>query len=88
MTTFNRRQTLATMGAGPLPSGGRCAICAQGKKITWVALALYQPFRHVRGLSARSISNRLVWDVEIKFFQAAQPMAVGDCQRRLMSIMP
>ena len=76
MTTFNRRQTLATMGAAAAVGLAAPAV-AQGKKITLGALRFTS---HSGTFVAyqREYFKQAGLDVELKFFQAAQ-------QRRLSS---
>ena len=75
MTTFNRRQTLATMGAAAAVGLAAPAV-AQGKKITLGALRFTS---HSGTFVAyqREYFKQAGLDVELKFFQAAQPMAVA-----------
>ena len=75
MTTFNRRQTLATMGAAAAVGLAAPAV-AQGKKITLGALRFTS---HSGTFVAyqREYYKQAGLDVELKFFQAAQPMAVA-----------
>ena len=75
MTNFNRRQALATMGAAAAVGLATPAI-AQGRKITLGALRFTS---HAGTFVAyqRDYFKQAGMDVELKFFQAAQPMAVA-----------
>ena len=75
MTVFNRRQALATLGAATAVGLAAPAI-AQGKKITLGAL---RSTSHSGTFVAvqREYFKQAGLDVELKFFQAAQPMAVA-----------
>ncbi len=75
MVTFNRRQTLGLIGAAAA-SGLAAPAIAQNKKIVVGAL----PFTsHSASFIAaeRGYFNDAGLDVELRFFQAAQPMAVA-----------
>ncbi|THH35177.1 ABC transporter substrate-binding protein [Aliishimia ponticola] len=75
MTTLNRRQSLALMGAATL-SGLAAPAIASGKKAVVGAL----PFTSHSGSFValeRGYFAEAGLDVELKFFQAAQPMAVA-----------
>lgn len=75
MTTFNRRQALATMGAATAVGLAAPAL-AQNKKITVGALRFTSHsgsfIAYERGYFADA-----GLDVELRFFEAAQPMAVA-----------
>ncbi|MBM1557581.1 ABC transporter substrate-binding protein [Sulfitobacter mediterraneus] len=75
MITFNRRQTLATMGAAAAVGLAAPAI-AQNKKIVVGALRFTS---HSGSFVAfeRDYFKEAGLDVELRFFQAAQPMAVA-----------
>jgi NitT/TauT family transport system substrate-binding protein len=75
MTTFNRRQTLATLGAATAVGLATPAL-AQNKKIVVGALRFTS---HAGSFVAyeRGYFNAEGLDVELRFFQAAQPMAVA-----------
>lgn len=75
MTNFNRRQAIATLGAATAVGLAAPAI-AQGKKITLGALRFTS---HSGTFVAfqRDYFKQAGLDVELKFFQAAQPMAVA-----------
>lgn len=75
MINFNRRQTLGLMGAAAVTGLAAPAI-AQGKKIVVGAL----PFTSHAGSFVAAERNYFAdagLDVELRFFQAAQPMAVA-----------
>ncbi|MFK7836294.1 MAG: ABC transporter substrate-binding protein [Sulfitobacter sp.] len=75
MTTFNRRQALATFGAATAVGLATPAL-AQNKKITVGALRFTS---HSGSFVAfeRGYFAEAGLDVELRFFQAAQPMAVA-----------
>lgn len=75
MTNFNRRQAIATMGAAAAVGLATPAL-SQGKKITLGALRFTS---HAGTFVAyqRDYFKEAGMDVELKFFQAAQPMAVA-----------
>jgi NitT/TauT family transport system substrate-binding protein len=78
MTTFNRRQTLGLIGAAATvgASGLAAPAIAMGKKITVGALRFTS---HSGSFIAQEMGyfKEAGLDVELKFFQAAQPMAVA-----------
>lgn len=76
MTTFSRRQTLMAMGAATAFGGLAAPAVAQGKKIVVGALRFTS---HAGTFVAfeRDYFKDAGLDVELKFFQAAQPMAVA-----------
>ena len=76
MTTLNRRKVLALMGATIAAGGLSAPALAMKKKIKGWRLALYS-HREVLLLSSVAIFADAGLDVEFKFFQAAQPMAVA-----------
>ena len=84
MTNFNRRQAIVTMGAAAAVGLATPAL-SQGKKITLGALRFTS---HAGTFVAyqRDYFKEAGMDVELKFFQAAQPMAVAIA--RVMSTMP
>ena len=73
--TFNRRQTLALMGAAAA-SGLAAPAIASGKKPVVGALSLTSHSGSFIALE-RGYFKEAGLDVELKFFQAAQPMAVA-----------
>jgi NitT/TauT family transport system substrate-binding protein len=75
MTNFNRRQAIATIGAAAAVGLATPAL-SQGKKITLGALRFTS---HAGTFVAyqRDYFKEAGMDVELKFFQAAQPMAVA-----------
>ena len=75
MTDFNRRQALATLGATAALGLATPAI-AQGRKLTIGALRFTS---HAGSFVAveRDYFKNAGLDVELRFFDAAQPMAVG-----------
>ena len=89
MTTFNRRETLMALGAATALGGLAAPAVAQGKKITVGALRFTS---HSGTFIAheRDYFKKAGLDVELKFFQAAQPMAVaiasGDVDYALTAI--
>ncbi|MEM9632968.1 MAG: ABC transporter substrate-binding protein [Pseudomonadota bacterium] len=75
MVTFNRRQTLGLMGAAAVSTLAAPAI-AQNKKIVLGALRFTSHSGSFIALE-RGYFKDAGLDVELKFFQAAQPMAVA-----------
>lgn len=75
MTTFNRRQTLALMGAAAAAGLATPAI-AQNRKVTVGALRFTSHSASFIALERGYFADAGL-DVELKFFQAAQPMAVA-----------
>ena len=75
MTTFNRRQTLALMGAAAA-SGLAAPAIASGKKPVVGAMSLASHSGSFLAVE-RGYFKDAGLDVELKFFEAAQPMAVA-----------
>lgn len=75
MTTFNRRQTLKLAGAASLALAAPAAIAAN-RKITVGALRFTSHSASFVALERGYFADAGL-DVEFKFFQAAQPMAVA-----------
>ena len=76
MESFNRRHTLALLGGGVTASALAAPLIAANKKINVGALRFTS---HSASFIAveRGYFNDAGLDVELKFFQAAQPMAVA-----------
>ncbi|MGJ8546496.1 MAG: ABC transporter substrate-binding protein [Sulfitobacter sp.] len=89
MTNFNRRETLLSLGAATAFGGLAAPALAQGKKITVGALRFTSHAGSFIGFE-RDYFKDAGLDVELKFFQAAQPMAVaiasGDVDYAMTSI--
>jgi len=79
MTTFNRRQTLGLIGAAAA-SGLATPAIAQNKKAVVGAMSLTSHAGSFVALDRGYFADAGL-DVELKFFQAAQPMAVAIASR-------
>ena len=76
MTILTRRQTLGGLGASVAALGLAAPAIAQGRKITLGALRFTSHSGTFVALE-REYFKQAGLDVEVKFFQAAQPMAVA-----------
>ncbi|GFE64970.1 ABC transporter substrate-binding protein [Litoreibacter roseus] len=76
MVTFNRRQTLTLLGGAAAASGLAAPALAQNKKITVGALRFTSHSASFIAQERGYFADQGL-DVELKFFQAAQPMAVA-----------
>ena len=74
--TYNRRQALGLMGAAAAATGLAAPAIAQNKKVVVGALSLTSHCASFIALEKGYFKDAGL-DVELKFFQAAQPMAVA-----------